>query len=664
MDPLADASLDSGQNTGGGGNDGGTQDGGATDGALADGGDANVPCVDNDGDGYGTGCSAGPDCDDTDMDKGGPEVCDTIDNDCDGMTDEGFSICPMCTPDCEVSNVPGAGGWNPDASNSDGVVEDNGAISLGQSVQQAFYAWVSNTDEGTVSKLDARTNREVARYPSIHGPVTGAYTWNTTCVQGSAGNCPSRTAVDQRFDAYVANRAFNGQGSVTKFASNESDCVDRNSNGTIETSQDLNGDGSIDMTDSNMDGDVNALDSGEFIGEDDECILWTTPVGASNGVPRGLAVGVAALDSAVGDVWAGLFHEGKACPINADTGVLGTCIDLDIGGGKLLKPYGGAVDSQGRLWFSDKSGDGTHQKRLGYVDTGLGTFVAAADMPVGTGSSLGACAVGALQPYGIAVDGDDNVYLGGPVSCGFGLYQYTPGTQTWTGYAITNATVTNRGYPRGIAAGEDSLWMAISHETTTPSWGATSKYIFRFDLANLAAGPTQEPTMPSCREPVGVGVAFDDSVWAVCQNNNVAARLDPVTNLWEERVVGARPYTYSDFLGFGLNALANPSGSYRFVVEGCSGVDTEWQAIDVDATVPTNTTLGVYARTADTVMGLNSATWIGPFVGSPADLTSAPGPLGDETFMEVDLRLESQDGQSTPRVDSVAIAHECDEILL
>ncbi len=56
-------------------------------------------CVDNDQDGYGQGCPAGPDCDDTKpaVNPAAKEVCDGVDNNCNSMTDEGFNVGMTCT---------------------------------------------------------------------------------------------------------------------------------------------------------------------------------------------------------------------------------------------------------------------------------------------------------------------------------------------------------------------------------------------------------------------------------------------------------------------------------------------------------------------------------------------------------------------------------------
>ncbi len=61
--------------------------------SISDGGVA--ACTDGDGDGYGTGDTcAGPDCDDgnANIHPGAPEKCNGVDDNCDGVADEGFTV--------------------------------------------------------------------------------------------------------------------------------------------------------------------------------------------------------------------------------------------------------------------------------------------------------------------------------------------------------------------------------------------------------------------------------------------------------------------------------------------------------------------------------------------------------------------------------------------
>ena len=69
-----------------------------------------VSCEDDDEDGYGQGCSKGVDCDDQDYDShpGAFERCDNRDNDCDGIIDEGTGAGEQCNAGVEGCPLPGA----------------------------------------------------------------------------------------------------------------------------------------------------------------------------------------------------------------------------------------------------------------------------------------------------------------------------------------------------------------------------------------------------------------------------------------------------------------------------------------------------------------------------------------------------------------------------
>src|SRR5690606_7146553 len=59
--------------------------------------DGGPTCIDDDGDGYGEGCSLGTDCNDADpaVSPAATETCNGVDDDCDGTTDEEL-VAPSC----------------------------------------------------------------------------------------------------------------------------------------------------------------------------------------------------------------------------------------------------------------------------------------------------------------------------------------------------------------------------------------------------------------------------------------------------------------------------------------------------------------------------------------------------------------------------------------
>jgi streptogramin lyase len=343
--------------------------------ALGCGGDPDV-CVDGDADGYGEGCERGPDCDDENAARNvdcervpppdcsadpfatgcpcltnaravcfdGPpesidvglclggrtlcvnghwgicegavaprgEVCDTRDQDCDGLVDEGVqSPCGGCEPGCN------GGVWGEaDAPFEDGddlFVGPEGDLTLAFAERLvANTVWVANSGEGTISKIDATSATEVARYRT-------------------GGSEPSRVAVDYRGDAWVANREFEGVPTLTKIAGDPSRCVD------------AAGDGLTTST-----GPSDVLPFGE-----DECVLFRTDVGTMGEVARALAIdGDLGLDeSSGGNAWVGL-HEGHAVVVV--DGITGAVLDrIETPD---FSPYAAAFDAWGTLWLSSRDG--------------------------------------------------------------------------------------------------------------------------------------------------------------------------------------------------------------------------------------------------------------------------------------------------------------------
>jgi hypothetical protein len=598
-----------------------------------------------------------------------------IDNTPDGGG--GLNVCGDTDPTCQdVSKGPANGAPfplhsdpNQDPNETDqGVGRDpNGYLGLDSSHASFDYLWIANTGDwgrGSLSKIDSKTVREVARYWSItcySYPNVGS---TQTC-DGTKGCCafddfprfqarqqhmqqpghqqilimnnsPSRTAVDWNGDMFVANRAFGGQSSVTKIANDPSECVDRNHNGRIDTSTDANGDGLI-QTDCNQDGMPDNMDQvkqnpcknnakQEFFGDDDECVLWTTNTNIPDqwGRPLGLAAG--ATDFGPSDAWAGTYQDGKFFHLDGTTGMTKEMVQLPQG----CQPYGLAVDSSGYGWSPNLSSG-----PLCFFDTKHITNTNKARDPTW----------GQMVGYGVGLDRDQNIWVGG-----YGTpdaYRYTP-KRTNNGFAdldkgwwvhITNAGTQNgaNSIGRGIAADSRTLnqywvWLASNdgHVVRLPGSDLNKTMGVTVGTDSQIDGRTFPAAQVDGQSTSGVGVDRDQNVWGISGSPAVATRVlvDKMGNLTPPMIntppMGANkcpagdkcdlddnpnsqpsPYTYSDFTGFGLRNFTSPMGSYSYVLKGCvdgsnNPLDTHWVSIVWDADVPPNTQLTVHARSGNT----------------------------------------------------------------
>ncbi|MBX3275438.1 MAG: hypothetical protein KF729_34580 [Sandaracinaceae bacterium] len=335
--------------------------------------DGATECVDLDRDGYGPGCALGDDCDPNNADRnvdcvstpppdcaatpnatgcpclagalnvclderagvgaclagttvctngfwgacrGGvaprAEQCNGLDDDCDGLVDDGVqSPCGGCTPGCL------GGVWGDGAA----PFEEGGGLALTRfgeltlaMIEQTFgVVWVANSAEGTVSRIDADRALETARYPS-------------------GGAEPSRVAVDHLGDAWVLNREFDGVPSAARIFGEPERCVDRDGDGVVETSSGAS--------------DVRPL-------AEEECVALRVELGDAGGVARAIAIdGDTGLDGiSGGDPWIGL-HDAEAI------------VELDGFSGALLRrvetpgfqPYDATFDPWGILWMISRDG--------------------------------------------------------------------------------------------------------------------------------------------------------------------------------------------------------------------------------------------------------------------------------------------------------------------
>jgi hypothetical protein len=260
--------------------------------------------------------------------------------------------------------------------------------------------WIANAGEDTVSRWDTETNKEIARYHTGFGPPAnhGAY----------SGPAPSRTAVDLDGNCYVANRHFDQlPAEVMKILVD--DFIDRNGNNVVDTSTDINGDGTITpdemlpMTDTNGNG---LIDQNEIT---DERVAWVAAVGPNGGLGRCLAI------DGDGDIWVGLYTAREFWKVSgADGSILGGPFPAAFND-MTFTPYGALVDRDGILWSAT-----------------LGSYLVKFD--TNTEAVVGAYNHGDFgSNYGIAIGRDDlgvtHVYLGGN---GNAYIEFNAATETFS----------------------------------------------------------------------------------------------------------------------------------------------------------------------------------------------------------------------------------------
>ncbi len=670
---------------------------------------------------------------------GGPTACGDTDPSCqDVLFDPG-----------QMQKFPLSGDMpaDPNASGVGLGRDANGFLVLDQTHASFNYAWTANTNDwskGTVSKFDTKTVREVARYFSV--TCNSLKTGSTAACDGKGNGCcaldstpqflnrqagmpsgayqavqwdshshnPSRTAIDFNGDMWVANRAVyqqGAQGSVTKIANDISECIDRNHNGKIDTSKDVNGDGEIE-TDCNGDGQADDIASvkakpctngmpQEFYGLDDECVLMTSNIGGFDDVIRPLALGPGAKDFGPSDVWVGNYMKGRIDHVDGTTGMIKEeiqmpqpCIPPQLNVGGL---YGFVIDNQGIGWAALLSKDYSC-----YWDTKN-----TKNMGVTRNATL------SVSEYGIGQDSDGNIWFG---TAGGDATRYTPNRKgnfmdlgqgyytTFQGVSGNGVAVDSRSantyfaYYAGpqiyqipasavpVPKGQDQTCVpgqgicANVHFNQVPSFGGSCKGVDISSDGNVIATSVSTPGIERVKVDAMGNMTAPD-LQSPPMGNNKCPGGDLCQN---DDHSGLSPYTYSDFTGYGLRNFTRPTGDWSYVIQGCQTLDpntgrmvpsdTKWVSIKFTADTPLNTKVTVKARSGNTPAPDQTwGQWIPDQSASPIDLiggailtpNAANGMLMvNDGYLEVEADLQTTDKNKTPRLRSVEVAYECPSILM
>ncbi|MBI2895987.1 MAG: hypothetical protein HYY06_20685 [Deltaproteobacteria bacterium] len=319
------------------------------------------------------------------------EVCDGLDDDCDGTADDGVvNACGTCGDDCLHVRFGHEPGDEPfDARSGDCAVRD-GDLVLPEGPVPAFV-WIPNTPEGTISLIDAGSRTEIGRFR------TG---------EDAASDNPSRTSVDHEGAVYVANRSTDGRSSVTRIRARS--CPDVDGNARLDTSR----------------GRDDVLPWGE-----DECVDWHEAVGGRGGAANAVVYQVRpALDGALEErVWVGLENEERYVELDAHSGEA-TGSQADCSG---CRPTGARTDPDDRLWSACEGA------QVCFFDTTVPDGSAEIlDLPIGSGPAVG-----------LAVDHLGRVWVGGAVEV------YDPLLGSFTEVPGVTATTLVLGYDGMIWAG-------------------------------------------------------------------------------------------------------------------------------------------------------------------------------------------------------------------
>ena len=519
-------------------------------------------------------------------------------------------------------------------------VAEGGKLLLAQRMRHSNHMWLADTSTNDmVSKFDMKTGKEVARYYSVV-PLSCKDNQRpednncTPFTMGDVRHHPSRTAIDVDGNAWVANRGFGGLSSVTKIAGDKSFCVDRNGNGHIETSADLDGSGAIEPTE--------VLPLGE-----DECVLFTTPVCSGHNGARALAI------DGSGDVWVGCYDE-RAGGAGSPQGVV---YQLDSKNGRIkrgpielgIQPYGAIVDGKQNLWLNGSPGAVVQG-----VNTRTGEVLSRNSI---TGQAQGiAVTLDGCSAYGLAVDQANRVWLAsinqmGAVACAY--EHYVAGGPRWRRCALNPGDFN---YARGIAIdAEDNIYLSSS------SYGTLMRFKWNDAADTCSVAPITGKNSVKLgigNRLLGIGFDLQGNPWTVALGTQ-AARLDLKTGDILKTTLASdyQPeyYTYSDFTGHSLQRFLSPRGTYQQVVEGCPD-NSSWKSIAWERQLPEGTRLSLYVQVANTREDLLIAPRHGPFETSPVDLSGIP----PSTLLQLEFVLEaSADLQSSPVVSGYQLQWTC-----
>lgn len=469
---------------------------------------------------------------------------------------------------------------------------------LSEEVVDLPFIWVPN-DEGTVSKVNTETGDELGRYrvvPTGELPEDGS---------------SSRAVVDLEGNVWVGLRRA---GTVVKIGLYEAgNCIDRNSDGVIQTSRDLDGDGNI--------AGAELLAWGT-----DECVLLEVVLvpghegayapGTYDGPydtdfwgtsPRSLVV------DAENNLWVGTGAPQKFYYIDGDTGEI---LDvLDVEPWEHLA-YGATIDRNGVIWSI---------RPLLRIDPAAPEPIRAVDFPYHT--------------YGLTPDYVGHLFVtGGDTNR---LYKIDIETEE-----IIFVKDTLEGCARGVAVtpGDNHVWVADSCRDS----------VLRYDNhGNLLV------EIGGFNYPSGVAVDVAGKVWVADMASDYIHRVDPDSNTVDlsKRLTGTwGHYSYSAMTAGVVSITSTvPIGTWTVVCDS-DQADTSWGTVSWTADEPTGTLIETKVRSSH-----DESVWSDwEAASNGVSLSATP----DGRYLELRVTLEIITGDQSPLLHDLTVrSSEADELV-
>ncbi len=537
--------------------------------------------------------------------------------------------CGDCDLDCSIEGS-GAGtgsGFAIDQGGANGVVlGDDGAVTLAvdELAPGKKIIWIANTGQGTVSRVDTETYQELGRY--FTGPA-------------GAGNDPSRTSVNTFGDVFVGNRS--GGGGTRIIGGGPEGCPDANGDGTVTTSTGAS--------------DLKAWGA-------DECVAWHTPLCNDSCLIRAVAAqDVRGADGAVTPVvWFGGFNNNTIYKLDGRTG------EILLTTRSPVRPYGFALDKDANLWISGPNwGFANEGRGLGRIDTTRCVDDMSCNVDV-CGEDGDDCIKQRIplaeQPYGITVDFNQRVWMGGEH-----VFRYDPAAALGSRWSKTEVG----GFVSGITADESGFVYAAAHSLGVSIHDGSNPGSWQFIPGTTGL------------QNKGLAVDLGGKIWSDIQDQaGQALVIQPGATIADASVTATvsgfvAPYTYSDMTGSQLRLATDQLGYFRQTFESCQPanefIGTTWKEVRWDAEVPADSSITIRVRAAFTAAELEGTDWVTIATLPSATNTFDLGPLFQEKgwqnagVVQVEAQLgvvrEPDVTPTPPKLKALSVTKSCPRLI-